>query len=36
LTENFAEGNCWLQLFLPLLEELGRKPMIMSSHSCGN
>lgn len=36
LTENFAEGSCWLQISLPLLEELSRKLMIMSSHSCRN
>lgn len=36
LTKNFPEGDCWLQISLLLLEELGRKPMIVSSHSCRN
>ena len=36
LTKNFPEGDCWLQISLLLLEELGRKDMIMSSHSCRN
>lgn len=36
LTKNFPKGNCWLQIFLPLLEELGRKDMIMSSHCYRN
>lgn len=36
LTKNFPEGNCWLQIFLPLLEELSRKPMIVSSYSYRN
>jgi hypothetical protein len=36
LTENFAEGNCWLQVFLLLLEELGRKRNIVSSYSYRN
>jgi hypothetical protein len=36
LTKNFPESDRWLQTFLLLLEELGRKDMIMSSHSCRN
>lgn len=33
LTKNFAKGNCWLQVSLLLLEELGRKRNIVSSYS---
>ena len=36
LTENLSKCSRWLQLFLPLLEELGRKDMIVSSYSYGN
>ena len=36
LTKDFSKCNRWLQIFLPLLEELGRKDMIVSSYSCGN
>lgn len=36
LTKYLPKGDRWLQLFLPLLEELGRKRTILSSYSYGN
>ncbi len=36
LTENSSKGNRWLQVSLPLLEELGRKRKIVSSYSYRN
>jgi len=36
LTENSSKGNRWLQISLPLLEELSRKRTIVSSYSYGN
>jgi hypothetical protein len=36
LTENSSKGNRWLQVSLPLLEELGRKRNIVSSYSYRN
>ncbi len=33
LTENSSKGNRWLQVSLPLLEELSRKRNIVSSYS---
>jgi hypothetical protein len=35
LTENFPKGDRWLQISLPLLEELGRNGTILSSYSYG-
>lgn len=36
LTENFPKGDRWLQISLPLLEELSRNGTILSSYSYGN
>ena len=36
LTKDFSERNRWLQIFLPLLEELSRTDMIVSSYSYRN
>jgi hypothetical protein len=35
LTQNFPKGDRWLQISLPLLEELSRNEPILSSYSCG-